>query len=59
MKEITDREYKAYEKYKAEKNSGRLLTMDLLRIICEANNNVPEAVGKDILNIVRTVGSEK
>ena len=59
MKEITDREYKDYEKYKAEKNSGRLLTMDLLRMICEANDNVPEAVGKDILNIVKTVGSER
>lgn len=58
MKEITDREYKDYEKYKAEKNSGRLITMNLLRIICEANNNAPEAIGKDILNIVKTVGSE-
>ena len=59
MKKITDREFKDYEKYKGEKNSRRLITMNLLRIICEANNNVPEAVGKDILNIVRTVGSEK
>lgn len=57
MKEITDKEYKNYEKYKAEKNSGRLLTMDLLRIICEANENMPEAIGKDILNIVKTIGS--
>ena len=59
MKKITDREYKDYEKYKAEKNSGRLLTMNLLRMICEANDTVPEAVGKDILNIVKTVGSER
>ena len=59
MKKITDREFKNYEKYEGEKNSGRLITMNLLRIICEANNNVPEAVGKDILNIVRTVGFEK
>lgn len=57
MKEITDKEYKNYEKYKAEKNSGRLLTMDLLRIICEANENMSEAIGKDILNIVKTIGS--
>lgn len=57
MKEITDKEYKNYEKYKAEKNSGRLLTMDLLRIICGANGNNPEAIGKDILNIVKTIGT--
>lgn len=59
MKKITDREYKKYEKYKEEENSGRLLTMDLLRIICEANENKPEAIGKDILNIVKTIGSVK
>ena len=62
MKKITDREYKEFLKYKAEKNSGRLKTMDLLRIICGANNDEPEAIGKEILNIVeiaKIAGSEK
>lgn len=62
MKKITDREYKEFLKYKAEKNSGRLITMDLLRIICGANNDEPEAIGKEILNIVeiaKIAGSEK
>ena len=49
MKKITDKEYIEYQEYKRAKDHGRILTLDALRIICEANGNDPEAIGKDIL----------
>lgn len=52
MKQITNREYQEFLKYKKRRDSGQLVTAELLRLICRANNNKPEAIGKEILEIV-------
>lgn len=52
MKQITDKEYQEYLKYKYDKDHGRLITSDLIRIICESNDYDPVKVGTDILNIL-------
>lgn len=49
MKKITDKEYIDYLAYKYAKVHGRIITPDALRLICEANNNDPTAIGKYIL----------
>ena len=52
MKQITDKEYQEYLKYKYDKDHGRLITSDLIRIICEANDYDPVKVGTEILNML-------
>lgn len=52
MKKITEREYKEFQKYQNDKNNGRLITSELLDLICRANENDPEKIGKEILEIV-------
>ena len=36
MKQITNKEYEEWQKYKAEKAKGRVLLPDTVRFICEA-----------------------
>ena len=50
MKQITNKEYLEYEKYKTDKLHGRILTPEGLRFICEANGNDPVKIGECILN---------
>lgn len=38
MKQIKNSEYEEYQKYLRDKNNGRILTPDGLRLICQANN---------------------
>ena len=38
MKQITNKEYEEFLKYKEDKLYGRLLTSDGLRLICAAEN---------------------
>ena len=38
MKQLTNKEYEEYQKYKEDKLYGRLLTSDGLRLICAAEN---------------------
>ena len=45
MKKLTDKEYKAYQEYKTAVIQGRIITPDLLRIICESLGNDPEIIG--------------
>lgn len=49
MKQISNKEYAEYEAYKTAVIQGRIITPDLLRIICEALENDPEAIGKYFL----------
>ena len=37
MKQITNKEYEEWQKYKAEKAKGRVLLPDTVRFMCEAN----------------------
>ena len=52
MKKIAEREYKEFQQYQKDRNHGRLITAELLDLICRANENDPEKIGKDILEIV-------
>lgn len=52
MKQITDKEYQEWQKYKEDKLHGRLITSDFIRMICESNEYNPEKIGTDILNML-------
>ena len=45
MKQIKNSEYEEYQKYLRDKNNGRILTPDGLRLICQANDYDAEKIG--------------
>ena len=45
MKQLTNKEYVEYEKYKTAVLHGRVITPDGLRIICAGLDNDPEKIG--------------
>ena len=45
MKQITNKEYKEFQKYKSDKRNGRILAPDTLRFIIEANDYDEEKIG--------------
>lgn len=55
MKQLTNKEYEEYQKYKEDKLYGRLLTSDGLRFICAAENYDPEAIGKRTLEALAKI----
>ncbi len=58
MKQITNKEYEEFQKYKDDKLYGRVLTSDGLRLICAAENYNPEAIGKRMLEALAKIGRE-
>lgn len=44
-----------YQRLCKNRNNGRILTQDGFRLICEAFNNNPEAVGKCILETLAQI----
>ena len=52
MKQITNKEYEEWQKYKAEKAEGRVILPDTVRFICEANEMDPEKIGIHMLEIL-------
>ena len=50
MKQITNKEYEAYQQYLTDKLHGRILTPDGLRVICAGLDNDPERIGKHRFN---------
>lgn len=55
MKQITNKEYEAYQKYLADKHSGKLLLPDTLRFICEANHYDAAKIGQHFLELLPTI----
>ena len=51
MKQITNKEYEEFLKYKEDKLYGRLLTSDGLRLICAAENYDPELLANVCLKL--------
>ena len=49
MPTITKKQLEDYNKLCEDRTYGRILTPDGLRMICEANNYDPEAIGKQML----------
>ncbi len=56
MKQITNKEYEEFQKYKEDKLYGRVLTSDGLRLICAAENYDPETIGKRMLETLAKIG---
>ena len=52
MKQIKNSEYEEYQKYLRDKNNGRILTPDGLRLICQANDYDAEKIGKLFLEVL-------
>lgn len=58
MKQITNKEYEEWQRYKAEKAKGLILQPDTIRFICEANDYDVEKIGKDMLEVLPKVLEE-
>ena len=56
MKQLTNKEYVEYEKYKTAVLHGRVITPDGLRIICAGLDNDPERIGKHMLETLAKDG---
>lgn len=52
MKQITNKEYEEWQKYKAEKAKGHILLLDTVRFICVANGYDAEKIGQHFLEIL-------
>lgn len=52
MKQIKNSEYEEYQKYLRDKNNGRILTTDGLRLICQANDYDAKKIGKHFLEVL-------
>lgn len=59
MKQITNKEYEEWQKYKAEKAKGHILLLDTVRFICEANGNDAEKIGQHFLEILPKICSKE
>ena len=59
MQKMTKKQIEDYEQLCRDRNSGRLLTPDGLRFICEANNYDPEAIGQHFLETLARINSEQ
>ena len=52
MKQIKNSEYEEYKKYLRDKNNGRILIPDGLRLICQANDYDAEKIGQHFLEVL-------
>ena len=52
MNQIKNSEYEEFQKYLHDKNNGRILTLDGLRFICQANDYDPEKISKHMLEVM-------
>ena len=52
MKQIKNSEYEEYQKYLRDKNNGRILTLDGLRLIYQANDYDAEKIGQHFLEVL-------
>lgn len=59
MPTITKRELEDYRKMCYDRDHGRLLTSEGLRLICEGLNRDPEAIGKHILETLARIQSKE
>ena len=59
MKQIKNSEYEEYQKYLRDKNNGRILTPDGLRLICQANDYDVEKIGQHFLEVLPKILQEE
>lgn len=58
MKQLTNKEYERYEQYRRDRDNGRVLTPDGLRLICTGFDNDPEKIGKHMLEMLAKFRNE-
>ena len=58
MKQLTSKEYEAYEQYKTDQLHGRILTPDGLRVVCAGLDNDPEKIGIHMLEMLAKFRNE-
>ena len=58
MKQLKDKEYDEFRQYQYNKAHGYIWTPDTLELICGGNNNDPEKIGKQILEVVGRLRNE-
>lgn len=49
---MTKKQLAEYDKYRRDRDSGRILTPDGLRVICEAYEYDPEKIGRHFLEVL-------
>lgn len=59
MPTITKKELEEYRQMCYDKNNGRILIPDGLRLICDGLNRDPEAIGKHFLEVLAKLESDK
>ena len=59
MPTISKNEYEEYKKLCYDRDHGRFLTSDGLRLICESYNQNPEAIGKHMLEALARIESKE
>ena len=59
MKQIKNSEYEEFQKYLHNKNNGRILTPDGLRLICQANDYDAEKIGQHFLEVLPKILQEE
>ena len=52
MHKLTNKQYEAYMKMLRDRDAGRLLTPDGLRMICSAHEYDPEKIGLHMLTVL-------
>ena len=58
MKQISNKDYEAYQQYQTDKLHGRILTPDGLRFICASFDNDPEKIGIHMLEMLAKFKAE-
>ena len=58
MKQISNKEYEKFQRYKADKLRGRILTPGGLRVICAGLDNNPERIGIHMLEMLSKFRSD-
>lgn len=52
MHKLTDKQYNEYQRMLRERDAGRILTPDGLRMICSAHEYDPEKIGIHMLTVL-------
>ena len=52
MHKLTDKQYNEYQRMLRDRDAGRILTTDGLRMICSAHEYDPEKIGLHFLTVL-------
>ena len=58
MKQLKEKEYEEFQQYLYNKAHGYIWTPDTLELICGSNDNEPEPIGRQILEMLGRVRNE-